>query len=980
MKNNQSIFFICAMLLLPASLVSQADRSHYSAVFERDKPYRIFLPDDYPNSGISYPVIYYFHGNTGTHVPQLSDEMREFVNGNKVIIVSWNGRSVDSDMRPYNIGFHSNINYETQFKDYFPELVSHIDSTYRTLTDRSNRALIGHSMGGIMSFFIAGKYPDMVGAAVNSKGSPEFFIGYPDNHTLYHVRHMFKNLHGIHLRFHNSTSGELVHLNDEVHAGALQEGNLSYEYKVYEGGHSLTSGELTDALNFILASFRDPLPAPQRWHHADLYPDFNIWGYHIDSNLDEPGFIELKGVTRGGMGITTRNWQPDGPPVPGVTVHVQTPPLYRPDSEYTLLDYNQTRDLVKKTQLKSDAEGRIGFEVNHESHQVGISTKNDPAEIVYVGHRVNEEGIFLDHHQESLMKLRLLNRGGKPGKNLKVELTCSSRDVTIANPVLVIDELQPGSPQWTTAGFKVTAHNLPPENGAPFRLKFMLSISDREQTWNDEFEVPVMYDVPAFTNLGIDDGDSEIFGSGNGNNIAEPGESILVYEVTNVPQRTRLYYDDPYIDGERLYVDLQPDKWGDGYALSSVIHISGDCPIGHQIKFLASYEVKDWKTIKRKVTWGRFTITVGGEKATAQVSIEAGDPPNRTDLPSFFKSGLEDLETELKSIRKGTAEVIATSPGGNPVYAVYYGEREDFRSQANYNSAVAAQNPAFYARKDSATRPVVFFLGPVHGQEAEGMVGLVNLIHIAETGKDYRGKEWGSLKSKLEQCRVIIVPCGNPDGRKRCPYDSFLGLPTDIMTKYGQGTRTDGTSWGWPQAKSLHPMEGNVGILGGYFNDDGINIMHDDFFSPMAMETKAILDVARTESPDMTVSLHSHENRPMILHSSYEPWFMKQRIDHLIRQLNDRYKAEGLPHVPSDWLGEPSVEDEEFPPQSSFNLISALHHISGTMAFTFECSHGTVSEELPEPIVTFSDILDIQLILYEEMLDYLLNNRLYWKL
>ncbi len=86
-------------------------------------------------------------------------------------------------MRPYNIGFHSNINYETQFKDYFPELVSHIDSTYRTLTDRSNRALIGHSMGGIMSFFIAGKYPDMVGAAVNSKGSPPFFIGYPDDHT-----------------------------------------------------------------------------------------------------------------------------------------------------------------------------------------------------------------------------------------------------------------------------------------------------------------------------------------------------------------------------------------------------------------------------------------------------------------------------------------------------------------------------------------------------------------------------------------------------------------------------------------------------------------------------------------------------------------------------------------------------------------------------------------------------------------------------
>ncbi|MEN8227027.1 MAG: M14 family zinc carboxypeptidase [Bacteroidota bacterium] len=362
----------------------------------------------------------------------------------------------------------------------------------------------------------------------------------------------------------------------------------------------------------------------------------------------------------------------------------------------------------------------------------------------------------------------------------------------------------------------------------------------------------------------------------------------------------------------------------------------------------------------------------------AQVPIEAGDPPNNTHIPDFYKSKLAHIEEEIDDIKNGEVEVIATSPGGFPVYSVSYGEKEDFQSQANYNSAVAARNPAFYAKKDSSSKPVVFFLGPVHGQEMEGIAGLVNLIHVAETGRDHRGKEWASLHSKIDQCRIIIVPCGNPDGRKRCPYDSFVGLPSTIMTKYGQGTRTDGSSWGWPMAKSLHPMKGNVGILGAYFNDDGINMMHDDFFAPMAVETKAILDITRSEVPDMTVSLHSHENKPRILQASYEPWFMKQRIDELIRQLNLRYRKEGIPDYPSDWLGKPSVEDEEFPPHSSFNLISALHHISGTMAFTFECSHGSV-EANQEPFVTHGDILDIQLILYEEMLDYLLENRLYWK-
>jgi hypothetical protein len=265
----------------------------------------------------------------------------------------------------------------------------------------------------------------------------------------------------------------------------------------------------------------------------------------------------------------------------------------------------------------------------------------------------------------------------------------------------------------------------------------------------------------------------------------------------------------------------------------------------------------------------------------------------------------------------------------------------------------------------------------VHGHEVEGIVGLVNLIHVAETGMDHRGQEWSSLQSKLERCRVIIVPCGNPDGRKRCPYDSFMDLPVEIMTKYGQGTRTDGSSWGWPGAKSLHPMKGNVGILGAYFNDDGINMMHDDWFSPMASETTAILEIARSEAPDITVSLHSHHQKPRILPANYVPWFMKMRIDTLTRRVNQRYASVGLPSIPDDWISPPAIEDETFPPQSSFNLISALHHVSGTMAFTFECSHGTVNETNPEPIVSHSKILDIQLHLYEEMLDYVLETSLY---
>ncbi len=360
----------------------------------------------------------------------------------------------------------------------------------------------------------------------------------------------------------------------------------------------------------------------------------------------------------------------------------------------------------------------------------------------------------------------------------------------------------------------------------------------------------------------------------------------------------------------------------------------------------------------------------------AQTKIEAGDPPNNSNIPEFYKSKLSDIDLEINQINLGQVKIVATSPGGLPIYAVYYGEKEDFSTQTNYNSAVAAHNPAFYAKKDSTTKPVVFFIGPVHGQEAEGIVGLVNLIHIAETGKDYRGRDWSSLKTKMERCRIIIIPCGNPDGRERCPYDSFVGIPTKIMTKYGQGTRKDGTSWGWPQAKSVHPMKGDVGILGAYFNNDGINVMQDEYFDPMAKETSAILKIARSEAPDIAVSLHSHENRPIVLQPGYVPMLMKNRVYEFGLSLDKRYKDVGL-FSSSNWFWTPEVDD--YGSKARFNLISALYHISGTMSFTFECSHGSVSDKKQGMIVDYDNILDFQLILYDEMFDYIFKNRFYWE-
>jgi len=589
-------------------ILAQTDSSYFSRVFNAQKPYRIFLPSDYTASQKRYPVIYFFHGNQGSHEFSI-DGIQQLVNDSHVIFVAWNGRSVTADLRPYNAGYHSNVKYTVQFKEYFLEFVNHIDSTYRTLPDRADRALMGHSMGGFMAFFLAAKYPQLVGTAINMKGSSEFFVGYPNNHTLYQVRNMFDNLHGVRLRFHNSTVDELVHLNNEVNNGARRVKDIDYDYEIIPGGHEYSAPEFKNAFNYVIASFKNRLPDPVRWHHADLYPDFTVWGYEVTSNLNEPGYIDLKGVTKGGMRIRTGKWQPAGPLIPGVSINIRTAPVYKPNTTYSLVDFNETMGIKKDTLLTSDEKGSVRFSVNYQSHQVGIHEKYGAAEIVYTAHKVDGKDIFLNHNKPSNLKLKLLNRGGSDSKKIRITLGTADKEVTITNPSIELDNIPTGKTMWSPVDFKIVAHNKPTTDGSPFMIRFNLTITDNNgHEWKDEFDAPVFYNVPPFANLGIDDGDSEIFGSGNGNNIAEPGETIMIYQDSH---RTRLYYDDPYIDGERLYDELQPDKWGDGYALSSLVHISKDCPIGHTIRFLACYEVKEWKTIKRNVTWGTFTITIG---------------------------------------------------------------------------------------------------------------------------------------------------------------------------------------------------------------------------------------------------------------------------------------------------------------------------------------------------------------------------------
>lgn len=347
---------------------------------------------------------------------------------------------------------------------------------------------------------------------------------------------------------------------------------------------------------------------------------------------------------------------------------------------------------------------------------------------------------------------------------------------------------------------------------------------------------------------------------------------------------------------------------------------------------------------------------------------EAGHPDYvRTvhcDHPPFWAGDLDTIYGEVEAAGVGDVTHIADSPGGRPVYAVAYGDREPFVSRANFSSAAGAHDLTAYAEKSSRTRPVAIILGQVHGNETNASTGCVNLMHLLETGEDLAGRKWPDLLEAAAACRVIVVPVGNPDGVERFSRGCHVGNSRAEVEYWAQGTRSDGSLWGWPGFKGNHPMHGDVGFVGCNLNDAGVNPMHDEFFSPYSQEAPAILRLAREEAPELICGLHAHPTAVAVLQPAYVPIYIKREAADLAERLKQAYIEAGIPH------SEPFVPaaDGEQPPAPAFNLTSALFHTSGALSFTLECPCGMVADNALA--CSHEEMLDMQLVLYRECFRY----------
>jgi Zinc carboxypeptidase len=342
-------------------------------------------------------------------------------------------------------------------------------------------------------------------------------------------------------------------------------------------------------------------------------------------------------------------------------------------------------------------------------------------------------------------------------------------------------------------------------------------------------------------------------------------------------------------------------------------------------------------------------------------------------IPSFWLTTVDDVTDFLKkNVHKGQVKVIGTSAGGRPIRAVFYGQPRQGKGTTTFSGSLGFGDVRAYRGPDHKKK-VYMGMAAVHGGEFEGIVGMVNLISVIETGKDLRGKDWPEITTIAAQLdRIILIPIVNPDGRARIPLRMETYRDTDFtVAEYlNTGGKPDGTITGWPQIKEFIPMDfTRPGFPGGYPNDAGVNIQHDDFSGNRQPETQTLFNLAESEKPDLILNMHTGAIYMRMDRPLGEP-VLAPTFDTLFRYVHSALALNGL-----QYTKDPKVEGD--PNRAStgvYNIDGALNFHCGALSVVVESpSHGfSGKNEAGEAVLQTPEmLLDAQLICHQEAMRFL---------
>lgn len=246
--------------------------------------YAVLLPEGYDKSTESYPVVYLLHGYG-------DDETAWYASGGIKYFVDMYSAEIAPMIYVMPQGF--NRYYIDKYNGRFPymqmfvnELVPTIDERYRTKPDKTQRAVMGYSMGGYGALILPALNPEVFSISVplsmsfrtdeqymaESQGSFDVqwapnFGPYPGASGVDRITDYFKAHSPFHFFDQEDVSkyadlkimidcGDdeeiLSNTNDNLHA-LMRDRHVTHEYRVRSGGHSFDYWKKSypEALKFI---------------------------------------------------------------------------------------------------------------------------------------------------------------------------------------------------------------------------------------------------------------------------------------------------------------------------------------------------------------------------------------------------------------------------------------------------------------------------------------------------------------------------------------------------------------------------------------------------------------------------------------------------------------------------------------------------------------------------------------------------------
>ena len=100
--------------------------------------------------------------------------------------------------------------------------------------------------------------------------------------------------------------------------------------------------------------------------------------------------------------------------------------------------------------------------------------------------------------------------------------------------------------------------------------------------------------------------------------------------------------------------------------------------------------------------------------------------------PDWWKVRTQEIVDICRSVKRGKAEIIAETPGGFPVYAVFYGDFSEPAPQTNWSAGSSSSTYTSYDPREAGSPQTFLFLAGIHGAEAESVAAAVNKILFGE--------------------------------------------------------------------------------------------------------------------------------------------------------------------------------------------------------------------------------------------------------